>query len=163
MMTPAQCHSAQARPSGDHSWDDPRHSETWGHKDKQVSRSHGGILPGVPLWGYVWVCGSAAAGVCYYHQRPGRRPFYGLSPRAMLISEGSAELAPPSPGLCGRADPLKCESRTAGPPLASCSTQESSPPLTQEALVAGVMGEPALRVWVWASWPCHSLAMWWHG
>ena len=39
----------------------------------------------------LWVCGPATA-VVYYHQRPERHPWPGLSPRDMLISEICAEL-----------------------------------------------------------------------
>jgi hypothetical protein len=41
--------------------------------------------------------------------------------------------------------------------------RRTAPPLTQETLVVGTMGELALRVCVWESWLCHSLDLWWHG
>jgi hypothetical protein len=67
-----------------------RNSLMWVASD--AAWDHGGALACAATRHYVWVCGPATA-VVYYHQRPERHPWPGLSPRDMLISEICAELA----------------------------------------------------------------------
>lgn len=96
--------------------------------------------------GYVWVCGFAAEGICYY-QRPGGCP--------LSVTQGHVvELSPP----------LTWDLWESCPHLWPAAVlRRTAPPLTQETLVVGTMGELALRVCVWESWLCHSLDLWWHG
>jgi hypothetical protein len=102
---------------------------------------HSGVLACSATKGHVWVHGPAAAWVCY-HQRPGHAPGLGCCPGTCSCLRAVQTWPHSSPGHCGGTDPEYVRAED----LTLCTSQLQY--LRKQSLhIAGVAGEPALRVW----------------